>query len=33
MYEELEELLIQSDIGINMSLELVSKLEKIVNEN
>lgn len=30
MYEELEELLIQSDLGMNMTLELVSNLEKNV---
>lgn len=31
MYEELEELLIQSDLGINMTLDLVKQLEKNVN--
>ncbi len=33
MYEELEELLIQSDIGFNMTLKIVESLEERVREN
>ena len=32
LYEELEELLIQSDIGMNMTMQLVEELEKLVSQ-
>ena len=33
LYEELEEVLIQSDIGMNMTMQLVEELEKRVAKN